>query len=74
MRMQIGKAQLRWAAQIVRTANDRLLKHLFYCELEKGKRPVGEHKKIYKSNLKLRFKSCDIPEGSEENIALDRPR
>ena len=62
-------AQLRWTGHVIRMADERLPKKVFYGELEEGKRSLCGQKKRYKDSLKTSLKEFDIPMGSWEQTA-----
>ena len=66
------KNQLRWAGHIVRMADNRLPKQIFYSELSEGTRSLGKPKKRYKDSLKDNLKLCEIDIESWETDAQDR--
>ena len=53
----IKRAQLRWSGHLVRMADDRIPKAVFYGELDAGKRTL---------------KSCGVPHNIWESTAMDR--
>ena len=67
-------AQLRWTGHVIRMPDERLLKEVFYGELQEGKRSQGGQKKRYKDNLKASLKDFDIPIGSWEQTAQGRSK
>ena len=48
-------AQLRWTGHVIKIADERLPKKVFYGELQEGKRSQGGQKKRYKDTLKAPF-------------------
>ena len=68
----IKRAQLRWSGHLVRMADDRIPKAVFYGELDAGKRTRGGQRKRYKDVLKATIKSCGVPHNSWESTAMDR--
>ena len=52
----IKRAQLRWSGHLVRMADDRIPKDVFYGELDAGHRTRGGQRKRYKDVLKGRLK------------------
>ena len=69
----IKRAQLRWSGHLVRMADDRIPKDVFYGELDAGHRTRGGQRKRYKDVLKATLKSCGIPHNTWEATATDRP-
>ena len=67
------KAQARWAGHVLRMNDQRIPKVLLYGELAEGKRQVGRPKLRFKDNLKATLKSLEVPVGTWEDFALDRP-
>ena len=53
-------AQLRWAGNVQRMANNRLPKAVFYSELRQGKMSHGEQKLQFKDVLKRHMKKTGI--------------
>ena len=51
----IKRAQLRWSGHLVRMADDRIPKDVFYGELDAGHRTQGGQRKRYKDVLKARI-------------------
>ena len=68
----IKRAQLRWSGHLVRIADDRIPKTVFYGELDAGHRTRGGQRKRYKDVLKATLKSCGIPHNTWETTAIDR--
>ena len=68
----IKRAQLRWSGHLVRMADDRIPKTVFYGELDAGHRTRGGQRKRYKYVLKATLKSCGIPHNTWEATATDR--
>ena len=70
----IKRAQLRWSGHLVRMADDRIPKDVFYGELDAGHRTQGGQRKryLYKDVLKGTLKSCGIPHNTCEATATDR--
>ena len=68
----IKRAQLRWSGHLVRMADDRIPKIMFYGELRTGHRTRGGQRKRYKDVLKVTLKSCGIPHTTWETTATDR--
>ena len=68
----IKRAQLRWSGHLVRMADDRIPKDVFYGELDAGHRTRGGQRKRYKDVLKATLKSCGIPHNTWEATATDR--
>ncbi|KAI0228216.1 hypothetical protein LSAT2_021307 [Lamellibrachia satsuma] len=68
----IKRAQLRWSGHLVRMADDRIPKAVFYGELDAGKRTRGGQRKKYKDVLKVTLKSCGVPQNTWESTAMDR--
>ena len=68
----IKRAQLRWSGHLVRMADDRTPKTVFYGELGAGHRTRGGQRKMYKDVLKATLKSCGIPHTTWEATATDR--
>ena len=68
----IKRAQLRWSGHLVRMADDRITKDVFYGELDAGHRTRGGQRKRYKDVLKATLKSCGIPHMTWESTATDR--
>ena len=68
----IKRAQLRWSGHLVRMADDRIPKAVFYGELDAGKRTRGGQRKRYKDVLKATLKSCGVPHNTWESTAMDR--
>ena len=68
----IKRAQLRWSGHLVRMADDRIPKTVFYGELGTGHRTRGGQRKRYKDVLKATLKSCGIPHTTWETTATDR--
>ena len=68
----IKRAQLRWSGHLVRMADDRIPKAVFYGELDAGKRTRGGQRKRYKVVLKATLKSCGVPHNTWESTAMDR--
>ena len=68
----INRAQLRWSGHLVRMADDRIPKDVFYGELDAGHRTRGGQRKRYKDVLKATLKSCGIPHNTWEATATDR--
>ena len=66
-------AQLSWFCHVIRMPDKRLQNKVFYGELQEGKRSQGGRKKRYKDNLKASVKDFDIPMGSWEQTAQERP-
>ena len=66
-------AQLRWSRHLVRMADDRIPKDVFYEELAAGHRTRGGQRKRYKDVLKATLKSCGIPHNTWEATATDCP-
>ena len=64
--------QLRWAGHVVRMADTRLPKQIFYSELSEGTRSLGKPKKRYKDNLKDNMKLCELDIQTWEADAQDR--
>ena len=54
------KNQLSWDGHVVRMADTRLPKQIFYAELDEGTRRLGKPKKRYKDNLKDNLKLCNL--------------
>ena len=67
----IKRAQLHWSGHLVRMADDRIPKDVFYGELDAGHRTRGGQPKRYKDVLKATLKSCGIPHNSWEATATD---
>ena len=67
-------AQLRWTDHVIRMPDARLPKKVFYGELQEGKRSQGGQKKRYKDTLKASLKDFEIPMGSWEQTAQERPK
>ena len=65
-------AQLRWAGHVVRMADHRLPKKLFFGALRNGKRSVGGQRKRYKDTLKTSLKSFKIDTDSWQEKAQNR--
>ena len=65
-------AQLRWTGHVIRMPDERLLKKVFYGELQEGKRSQGGLKKRYKDTLKTSLEYFDTPVGSWEQTAQER--
>ena len=63
----IKRAQLRWSGHLVRMADDRIPKAVFYGELDAGKRTRGGQRKRYKDVLKATLKSCGVPHNTWES-------
>ena len=68
----IKRAQLRWSGHLVRMADDRIPKTVFYGELGAGHRTWGGQRKRYMDVLKATLKSCGIPHTTWEATATDR--
>ena len=68
----IKRAQLRWSGHLVRMADDRIPKDVFYGELDAGHRTRGGQRKRYKDVLKATLKSCGIPHKTWKATATDR--
>ena len=68
----IKRAQLRWSGHLVRMADDRIPKNVFYGELDAGHRTRGGQRKRYKDVLKATLKSCGIPHNTREATATHR--
>ena len=68
----IKRAQLRWSGHLVRMADGRIPKTVFYGELDGGHRTPGGQRKRYKDVLKATLKSCGIPHTTWEATATDR--
>ena len=68
----IKRAQLRWSGHLVRMADDRIPKDVFYGELGAGHRTRGGQRKRYKDVLEATLKSCGIPHNTWEATATDR--
>ncbi len=68
----LKRAQLRWSGHLVRIADDRIPKDVFYGELDAGNRTRGGQRKRYKDVLKATLKSCGIPHNTWEATATDR--
>ena len=54
-------ARLRWTGHVTRMPDERLLKKVFYRELQVGKRSQGGQKKRHKDILKASLKDFNIP-------------
>ena len=67
----IKRVQLRWSGHLVRMADDRIPKTVFYGELGAGHRTRGGQRKRYKDVLKATLKSCGIPHTTWEATATD---
>ena len=61
----IKRAQLRWSGHLVRMADDRIPKGVFYGELDAGHRTQGGQRKAT-------LKSCGIPHNTWEATATGR--
>ena len=68
----IKRAQLRWSEHLVRMADDRIPKDVFYGELYAGHRTRGGQRKRYKDVLKATLMPCGIPHNTWEATATDR--
>lgn len=66
------RRQLRWCGHVSRMADQRLAKHIFFSELEEGKRKHGGQLLRFKDVLKRHFKKCDIDSSLWETQAADR--
>ena len=66
------RSQLRWSGHLVRMADERLPKAVFYGQLKHGSRAQGRPKKRYKDMLKEHLKQCHIDPSTWESTALDR--
>ena len=53
-------AQPRWSGHVIRMADERLPKRVFYGELQVGKRFQGGQKKRYKDTLKVPLKDFNM--------------
>ncbi len=67
----IKRAKLRWSGYLVRMADDRIPKAMFYGELDAGHRTWGGQRKRYKDVLKATLKSCGMPHNTWEATATD---
>ena len=67
-------AQLRWSGHLVRMAEDRLPKQLFYSELTGGCRGRGRPKLRYKDTLKKSLQKCNISTTQWETMAKTRSK
>ena len=65
-------AQLRWTGKVIRMDDDRLMKTIFYSELEDGTRSRGGQRKRYKDLLKTNKKCCDLPPNDLAVMAVNR--
>ena len=63
------RAHLRWSGHLVRMADDRIPKTVFYGELDASHRTRGGQRKRYKDVLKATLKSCCIPHNTWEATA-----
>ena len=66
-------AQLRWTGHVIRMPNERLLKKVFYGELQEGMGSQGGQKKRYKDTLKTSLKDFVSME-SWEQTAQERSK
>ena len=58
----IKRAQLRWSGHLVRMADDRIPKDVFYGELDAGHRTRGGQRKRYKDVLRKPLRQT-VPSG-----------
>ena len=65
-------AQYRWVGHVTRMDDTRLLKIIFYSELERGTRSRGGQLKRYKDMLKMNMRVCDMQPKELEHITSDR--
>nr|VZI04599.1 unnamed protein product [Spirometra erinaceieuropaei] len=65
--------QLRGSGHLVRMANERLPKRLFYGDVATGSRLQGGQIRRYKDSLKSSLKRLHINPASWKNLARDRP-
>lgn len=52
--------QLRWCRHVLQMSEQRVVKRVFYSELEEGKRKHGAQLLRYKDGIKRHFKNCSI--------------
>jgi hypothetical protein len=65
-------AHFRWTGHVVRKADKRLPKMIFYGQLEQGARCHGRPLKRYKNVLKANMKACSIEPKELEMLVADR--
>ena len=68
----IRERQLRWIGHVTRMDESRLLKAVFYSELQRGERLRGRPKLRYKDTLKRTLKACHIDVTTWEDKAACR--
>ena len=68
----VKKNQLRWAGHIVRMADSRLPKQIFFSELCQGERSRGRPTLRFKDTLKASLKCFNIDDTSWQALATDR--
>ena len=68
----VRKNQLRWAGHLVRMADSRLPKQIFFSELCLGQRARGRPTLRYKDTLKASLKSFNINDSSWQSLATNR--
>ena len=68
----LTNSQLRWSGHLVRMAEDRLPKQLFYSELTGGHRGRGRPKLRYKDTLKKSLQKSNISTTQWETMAKTR--
>jgi len=65
-------AQLRWSCRVMWMENSRVLKMIFYSQLQQGQRSRREHRKRYKDALRTNLGSAGINSDEHELLASDR--
>nr|VZI50588.1 unnamed protein product [Spirometra erinaceieuropaei] len=69
----LREMQLRWSGHLVRMADERLSKRLFYGDIAMGSRRQGGQIRRYKDTLKSYLKRLQINPTNWEELARDRP-
>ena len=64
--------QLRWAGHVTRMEDVRMLKAVFFSELQEGKRDRGAPRKRYKDQLKKQLAQAGISRQSWQQAASHR--